>query len=93
LASADFGECVVGPDDVVFADADGVLFAPSDRLEAIVATAMDIRDTERRQAGAMAAGTSLRRQLDFDAYLAARNEDPRLTFRQHLRSVGGEIEE
>jgi len=37
-------------------------------------------------------GTSLRSQTRFDEYLAARDADG-TTFRQHLRSTGGAIEE
>jgi hypothetical protein len=52
-----------------------------------------IRDTERRQADRIRAGESLRSQVRFGAYLAARAETPSLTFREHLRAVGGAIEE
>jgi hypothetical protein len=49
--------------------------------------------TERRQAQAIQAGKSLRKQLQFDDYLVRRTADPNHTFRQHLRSIGGAIEE
>jgi hypothetical protein len=52
-----------------------------------------IRDTERRQAERIRAGVSLRRQLQFDRYLAQRQRTPSLSFRDHLRAVGGAIEE
>jgi 4-hydroxy-4-methyl-2-oxoglutarate aldolase len=35
---------------------------------------------------------SLREQVRFDVYLAARSRTPSLSFRDHLRNVGGEIE-
>jgi hypothetical protein len=38
-------------------------------------------------------GASLRSQAHFDAYLAARSSGAEITFRQHLRAIGGEIEE
>ena len=37
-------------------------------------------------------GTSLREQTRFTEYLAARDRDG-TTFRQHLRAIGGAIEE
>jgi hypothetical protein len=51
-----------------------------------------IRDTERRQAELMRGGASLRSQVQFDAYLAQRRKTPSLSFRDHLRGVGGAIE-
>ncbi|MEW5960746.1 MAG: RraA family protein [Chloroflexota bacterium] len=93
LISARFGDFKVGREDVVFADADGVLFAPGHSLEAILATAHGIRQTERRQAEALQAGHKLRDQLQFDEYLARRASDPTYTFRRHLRAIGGAIEE
>ncbi|MFE9425085.1 RraA family protein [Kitasatospora sp. NPDC006697] len=92
-ASARFGEWLVGPDDLVFGDEDGVLFLPADRVEELLALAESIRDTERRQAERIRTGTSLRAQLAFADYLARRDEDPELTFRDHLRGIGGAIEE
>jgi hypothetical protein len=40
----------------------------------------------------MLAGTSLRDQVHFDDFLSKRAANPKLTFREHLRSVSGEIE-
>ena len=82
----------VTSDDLVVGDEDGVLFVPADRAEEILAVAGKIRDTERRQADLIRSGITLRQQVKFDAYLAARAKRPSLTFREHLRSVGGEIE-
>ena len=78
--------------DAVFGDEDGVLFAPLDRVDEVLATAAGIAATERRQAALIRSGTTLRDQVGFGAYLAARAADPSLTFRDHLRAVGGEIE-
>src|SRR5579859_5670988 len=47
------------------------------------------RATERHQAGLIRAGTSLREQVRFGAYLAQRQHTPGLTFRDHLKAVGG----
>ncbi len=93
LISAYFGDFQVSRDDAVLADDDGVLFAPGGRAEEVVSTAQSIRKTERRQAGAIDEGTTLREQLRFDEYLGKRSVDPSYTFRKHLREIGGAIEE
>jgi regulator of RNase E activity RraA len=93
LSAAHLGSFSVTQEDVVFADADGVLFAPGERAEEILATAHAIWQRERRQAQAIQEGQRLREQFQFDDYLAKRATDPSYTFRQHLRSVGGAIEE
>ncbi|GAA2228549.1 MULTISPECIES: RraA family protein [Kitasatospora] len=93
LESATVGEWTVSCDDLVLGDDDGVLFVPATRAEELLTLAESIRDTERRQAERIHAGTSLRSQVGFDAYLSARRDDRSLTFRDHLRSVGGAIEE
>ena len=92
LVSASVGDWTVGRDDLVFGDADGVLFVPLTKAETVLAFAETIRDTERRQAERIRAGVSLRSQVRFDDYLKGRAADPLLTFREHLRNVGGEIE-
>jgi regulator of RNase E activity RraA len=92
LATAKVGDWTITRDDVVFGDEDGVVFVPADRVDEVVATAEIIRDTERSQAAKVAAGDTLRVQMKFADYLAARELDPELTFRDHLRAVGGAIE-
>lgn len=93
LNSAQFGNFTVSNNDIVFADADGVLFAPAQRVEQIFSTAQSIWKRERRQAQEIQAGKKLREQLQFEEYLARRSADDKYTFRQHLRTVGGAIEE
>jgi regulator of RNase E activity RraA len=93
LTSARVGDHVVGTHDVVIGDDDGVLFVPADDLSLVLDAAEAIRDTERRQAELVRGGTSLRSQLDFDGYLSRRSTEPGLTFREHLRTVAGAIEE
>jgi regulator of RNase E activity RraA len=92
LEEATVGEWVVTRDDIVFGDEDGALFVAADRVEDVLGMAEGIRDTERAQAGRIRAGQSLRSQVRFDDYLAARGKNSKLTFREHLRTVGGEIE-
>lgn len=93
LVSARFGEHRISRDDVVFGDADGVLLVPGDRAEDVIETACTVQLLERRQAEALQDGETLHQQLQFDAYLARREADPSFTFRQHLRAIGGAIEE
>jgi 4-hydroxy-4-methyl-2-oxoglutarate aldolase len=93
FGSANFGEVLVKAEDVVFADADGVLFVPAMQVEEVLSTAKVIYHTERRQAEAIQSGVKLREQLKFDEYLKERFSNPSLTFRNYLRQIGGAIEE
>jgi regulator of RNase E activity RraA len=93
LESATVGDWTVARDDLVLGDDDGVLFVPAARAAEIFTLAETIRDTERRQAEQIRAGVSLRHQVHFATYLASREQTPSLTFRDHLRAVGGAIEE
>jgi 4-hydroxy-4-methyl-2-oxoglutarate aldolase len=93
LETATVGDWTVTREDLVLGDDDGVLFVPAARAEDVFALAETIRDTERRQAERIRAGVSLRSQVQFDTYLARRQETPSMSFREHLRAVGGAIEE
>ncbi len=93
LLLARFGDIAVCAEDVVFADDDGVLFAPCRDADEVLAAARGIWRTERRQAEAIREGKKLREQLAFGDYLRKRGEDPSYTFREHLRGMGGAIEE
>ncbi len=93
LVSAQFGDVTVTADDVVFADDDGVAFAPAARTTEIVETARTIWEAERSQADSVRSGVTLREQLRFGEFLAARARDRTLSFRAHLRNIGGAIEE
>lgn len=93
LSSARFGAHVITSHDVVFADDDGVVFVPADRVDEVVDAARAIWQVEREQASRIVAGETLRAQTSFDEYLSRRADDPSYTFRQHLRQIGGAIEE
>lgn len=93
LESATVGDWTVGREDLVLGDDDGVLFVLATRAVDIFTLAETIRETERHQAERIRAGVSLRSQVHFDTYLAQRQQTPSLTFRDHLRAVGGAIEE
>lgn len=93
LNTAHFGDLELTNEDIVFADTDGVLFVPARQVEEILSTAYGIWEKERRQAQLIQSGKKLRQQLQFDQYLVQRQSDEAYTFRQHLRSIGGAIEE
>lgn len=93
LRSARLGNFSVTNDDTVFADDDGVLFAPGEIIEKLLSVAQAIYQTERRQAELIKAGKTLHEQLKFDQYVTQRLADPSFTLRKHLREIGGAIEE
>ena len=66
---------------------------PAARAGDILTPAEMVRDTDRRRADRIRAGLSLRSQVQFDTYVARRQQTPSLSFREHLRGVGGAIEE
>jgi 4-hydroxy-4-methyl-2-oxoglutarate aldolase len=70
-----------------------VLFVAAADTERVLATARRIWTTEREQARRIRAGDTLRQQTTFEDYLTRRAADPTYTFRRHLRSTGGAIEE
>ncbi|MDX8148537.1 RraA family protein [Lentzea sp. BCCO 10_0061] len=88
LSTAEIDQWTVTSDDIVFGDDDGVLFVPASDAEALIAKARGIRDVERAQANRVRQGESLRSQLRFSEYLASGR-----TFREHLREIGGAVEE
>lgn len=93
VTEIDFGGVRVSGEDFVVADADGVLFLPAADLDSIERTARTIATREREQAAAVARGTTLYEQLQFERYVSRRAEDPSHTFRHHLRDIAGAIEE
>jgi len=93
LLNARFGPHTVTRDDIAFCDDDGVVFVAAARVDEVLAAARSIHRTERAQAERIERGETLRLQTSFDEYLARRAGDPSYTFRRHLRTVGGAIEE
>ncbi len=93
LDFARFGDLTVTREDVVFGDLDGVLFVSIDHAPQVLEVAKTIWEKEQSQSKNIRAGKSLSEQLDFESYLIAREKDPNLTFRQHLRRIGGAVEE
>ena len=93
FTTAHFGEAIVTREDFVFADADGVLFVAGGQAEKVISIAKSIFQRERQQAREIQRGHKLHEQLKFDEYLAQRSADSNYTLRQHLRAIGGAIEE
>jgi 4-hydroxy-4-methyl-2-oxoglutarate aldolase len=93
LRVAKFGDFDVTKDDVVFADDDGCVFVELKSVEQVLKRAREIWATERKRADQIKAGRTLRKQLQFADYLKQRSSNPDLTFRHHLREIGGAIEE
>jgi 4-hydroxy-4-methyl-2-oxoglutarate aldolase len=93
LVSARFGNFKVLRNDAVFADDDGCVFVSMASVNELLTMARALWNKERAQAEAILKGTNLRRQLQFKEYLAKRAADPSYTFRQHLRTLHGAIEE
>jgi regulator of RNase E activity RraA len=93
LEAASIGHHVtVTREDVVFADADGVVVVAAADVARVVAAARDIAAREGAQATRLLAGELLWQQLQLDTYVAKRKEDATYTFRAHLKSLGGAIE-
>jgi regulator of RNase E activity RraA len=93
LAAASIGHHVtVTRDDCVFADTDGVIVVAIADAPRIVAAARDVATREQAQATRLLGGERLRDQLQLEAYVARRKDDPAYTFRAHIKSLGGAIE-
>ena len=92
LEFARFGDFKLSAEDVAFGDDDGVVFTLLQDVEEIISVAHTIDETEQRQVKAIKAGKTLSEQLKFDEFLKKRSKNPELTFREHLRNIGGAIE-
>lgn len=92
LEAASVGPSTVTKEDVVFADDDGVVFVAADELPRVLIAALDIATREQVHAERLGAGERLSVQFHLADYLEARRDDPALTFRDHLKRLGGAIE-
>jgi len=86
------GHVTVTKDDFIFADVDGVAVVSRVELARVVAAARDIATREHAQAERLLRGERLRDQLQLEAYVARRQNEPTYTFRDHIRALGGAIE-
>jgi 4-hydroxy-4-methyl-2-oxoglutarate aldolase len=86
------GHVTVTRDDVVFADIDGVAVVAQAHLARVIDAARDIATREQAQAARLLAGERLRDQLQLEAYVARRQNEPTYTFRNHIKGLGGAIE-
>jgi 4-hydroxy-4-methyl-2-oxoglutarate aldolase len=93
LKRARLGWQLVERSDAVFGDLDGVLFVNDQHLSDVLEVAREIAGRERQQAALVRQGRSLRAQFRLHEFVSRRLEDPTHTFRQHLRGLGGAIEE
>ncbi|MHA2171365.1 MAG: RraA family protein [Candidatus Kariarchaeaceae archaeon] len=90
---ARFGDIKVTSNDFVFADDDGVVFVSEDHLEPTLEIAASVRAQERIQAKKISDGENMREQLKFKDYMDKKSKNPNYEFREHLREIGGAIEE
>ncbi|GGX71046.1 hypothetical protein GCM10007385_45060 [Tateyamaria omphalii] len=74
----------------VVADADGIVVVPGDRIENVMPSALAIRERKDRVFGAMCAGSSLRAQTYFPAFLSVQRVLPDYSFRTHLSLHGSD---
>jgi regulator of RNase E activity RraA len=86
------GHVTVTRDDFVFADVDGVVVVSRVTLPRVVAAARGIATREGVQAARLMRGERLWAQLQVEAYVTRRQNDPAYTFRDHLKALGGAIE-
>jgi regulator of RNase E activity RraA len=92
LEVASMGHVTVTPDDAVFADDDGAVVVERAQLPQILAAARDIAGREAAHLVRLRAGEMLRTQLQLDAFVTRRGDEPAHTFREHLKALNGAIE-
>ncbi|MGZ4778377.1 MAG: RraA family protein [Thermoanaerobaculia bacterium] len=92
LDRARVGDLMITREHFVFADDDGVVFLRADESDRVLETAREIHARERAQADRVRSGVTLAEQFRLRDYITARQRDPSLTFRAHLRGLKGEIE-
>jgi 4-hydroxy-4-methyl-2-oxoglutarate aldolase len=92
LEAASIGHATVTKEDAVFADDDGVIFVALADLSRVLEAARDIAIREGIHAERLSRGERLSAQFFLQEYIDARHENPELTFRDHLKRLGGAIE-
>lgn len=92
LEAASVGPSTVTKEDIVFADDDGVVFVAAADVHRVLVAAKDVATREGAHADRLAGGERLSAQFRLEAYVEARRADPELTFRDHLKRLGGAIE-
>jgi 4-hydroxy-4-methyl-2-oxoglutarate aldolase len=92
LDRARVGDIEITREHFVVADDDGVVFIRADESDQVLRIAREIQERERSQADRVRNGVTLAEQFRLRDYIAARQRDPGLTFRAHLRGLKGEIE-
>lgn len=92
LERARFGDTIVTREHFVFGDDDGLLFLRTEECEQVLKAAEEIHTRERAQADRVRDGITLAEQFRLREYLTRRERDPKVTFREHLRGLKGEIE-
>lgn len=93
LIAAQVGDITVKRTDFIIIDDDGAIAVSDAIMSPVLAIAQRIRDSERAQAAEMHTGATLRYQLQFAGYLSERRQNRSYSFREHLRRIGGAIEE
>jgi regulator of RNase E activity RraA len=79
--------------NVAFGDINGVVFVKKNDVRKILEVAEEIWEKEREQIKQINSGNLLVNQFRFQEYLDERSKSPKYTFREHLRKIGGEIEQ
>lgn len=86
------GSTAVTERDVIVADEDGVIVMEAAHADQVMASAVAIARREEKHRAVMRDGQTLREQLKFQEFLAAREKNPAWSFREHIDKVRGAVE-
>jgi len=86
--SIEVGGVTASPRDVVFGDADGVIFLRQRDLEAVFEQALISQQREEDLFAELAKGQSLGDLLELETFLKQRRQDPTANFNEHLNRIG-----
>ena len=90
-ATVEIGGVSIAPGSWVFGDDDGVVVIGAVDLDGVLAAANDAAVKEDALASEIRAGVALGDLFDLDAFLAARIDDPTVSFAEHLERLGRAI--